>query len=133
MPELSVAQLDEFRQLRLLTEQIESEVRAVEPDVVLFGVKASRLPNTIALSMPGISNETQVIYFDINSFAVSAGSACSSGRVELPYILMSMGYSEEVARTTIRVSLGLENTIEEVKRFVNLWKGLYLKTNALAA
>jgi cysteine desulfurase len=89
------------------------------------------LPNVANITMPNVPSETQVIYFDTNSVCVSAGSACSSGKVELPRVQMSMGYSEVESRTALRISLGVGSTMDEAKIFCDLWKDLYRNTNKL--
>ncbi len=129
--EIVASTMNNFAYVGEIRDYIEEEIIKIAPEVTVFGKNAPRLPNTSSISMPGISNETQVIYFDINGIAVSSGSACSSGRVDLPYVQMAMGYSEEVARTSLRISLGINNTIVEAKEFIVLWKQLYLKSNEL--
>jgi cysteine desulfurase len=125
--EVATANLNEFAKLRFLSDYIEAEIAAISPHTVIFGKNAQRLPNTSSLTMPGVNNETQVIHFDINGFSLSAGSACSSGRIDLPYVQMAMGYEEEEARTAIRISLGMDNNKEQADRFILLWKELFFK------
>ena len=79
--------------------------------------------------MPGVSAETQLIFFDLNGISLSAGSACSSGKIEIARIQLSMGYSQEIANNSIRVSLGPNNTIKDLNTFIDLWKKLYLQNN----
>ena len=62
---------------------------------------------------------------DLAGFAVSAGSACSSGKVKASRVLRAMGYDDDVASSAIRVSLGLENTEEEVQQFAEVWLAAY--------
>ena len=70
---------------------------------------------------------------DLAGFAVSAGSACSSGKVKASTVLRAMGYDETEASSAIRVSLGLETTEEDVLRFVDAWAAKYGKHEARAA
>lgn len=103
-------------------------IHSLPSDAVIFGANSPRLPNTISIALPGVASETQVIHFDTNSIAISAGSACSSGKVDLPYVQMSMGYEEAIARSVIRVSFGVDNTLEDAKTFFNVWETLYKNT-----
>ena len=127
----SEAVLDSYKQayeIEAIRNHIERVITEYSPRSIVFGKESKRLPNTLSITMPDVLNETQVIHFDTNGIAVSAGAACSSGRVDLPYVQMSMGYEASIARTAIRVSLGLSNTIEEVDKFLKLWKALYNKS-----
>ena len=71
--------------------------------------------------MPGVSSETQVISFDLAGIEVSAGSACSAGRVEPPYVLTEMGVSVKEALCAVRVSLGWGTTEGDIQSFVAEW------------
>jgi cysteine desulfurase len=90
------------------------------------------LPNTALISMPGKLAETLVIKFDLAGFAVSAGAACSSGKVGASHVLEAMGLPGEVARGAVRVSLGRDTSAEDVERFVAAWSAV-MGTAALAA
>jgi cysteine desulfurase len=109
--------------VRPIRDYIEEQL---EKDAIFFGRDAkSRLPNTISLAMPGVRSEVQVVYFDSQGIAVSAGSACSAGRVDYPHVLMAIGSNYNDAISAIRVSLGIENTIDEAKVFIEYWHKLY--------
>lgn len=129
--ELAHSTLADYAELALLRDYIQDQIKAISPHSIVFSEGAARLPNTLSISMPDVPSETQVIHFDINGFAVSAGSACSSGKVDLPYIQMAMGYDEAVARTAIRVSLGSSNTMNEAKLFVKVWHDLFTNSQKL--
>jgi cysteine desulfurase len=92
-----------------------------------------RLCNTSLLWMPGVSASTQVMHFDISGFAISAGSACSSGKVKQSHVLTAMGYSADVAGETIRVSLGWETTAAQVQAFADCWQAAYARLARKAA
>jgi cysteine desulfurase len=111
----------QYKQITKLRDYLERELISASNEVIVFGSMADRLPNTSSLSMPNVSAETQLIYFDLNGISLSAGSACSSGRIDIPKIHMSMGVSEEVAKTAIRISLGPDNNLQEVNEFISLW------------
>jgi cysteine desulfurase len=91
----------------------------------VHGAAAPRLPNTSCIGMPGVAAETQVIGFDLAGIAVSAGSACSSGKVTPSHVLAAMGLDAAAAGAAIRVSLGSETTAADIDRFVETWATLY--------
>ena len=75
--------------------------------------------------MPGVGSETQVMAFDLAGIAVSAGSACSSGKLRRSAVLEAMGVPEEEAGSAIRVSLGPSTTGAEIERFFEAWLSLH--------
>ena len=83
--------------------------------------------------MPGVSSETQVMAMDLAGIAISAGSACSAGKVEPPYVLTAMGVPDDVAVTAVRVSLGWRTRSEDIDRFIAAWRELYERAGARAA
>ncbi len=118
----------EFAKLEDLRNFIELEIRNICSNAKFPGSKAKRLVNTSNIIMPNLSNQTQVIAFDIAGIAVSAGSACSSGVTDVSHVLTAMGYSKKEASCAIRVSLGLENDMNEAKEFINQWGKLFLSS-----
>ncbi|PWK62465.1 cysteine desulfurase family protein [Roseicyclus mahoneyensis] len=90
-------------------------------DTIFVGKDGARLPNTSLMITPGWKGETQVMQMDLAGFAVSAGSACSSGKVKASSVLRAMGYSETEASCALRVSLGPETTEAEVLSFAEAW------------
>jgi cysteine desulfurase len=78
------------------------------------GTPDNRLPNTTNIRFDGIEGEAIVIALDLRGYAVSSGSACSSGAVEPSHVLLAMGLTPEDARSSVRFSLGPENTESEV-------------------
>ena len=93
----------------------------------IFGSAAPRLPNTTCISMPGVKAETQVIALDLAGVCVSAGAACSSGKVQRSTVLSAMGVEEAVAATAIRISLGWNSRAEEIERLIAAWRDLYIR------
>ena len=83
--------------------------------------------------MPGVGNQTQLIDLDLAGIAVSAGSACSSGKVGPSHVLAAMGVEDSEAQTAIRVSLGWASTASDVDRFVAAWRRLYERTRTRTA
>lgn len=85
---------------------------------------APRLPNCFSVALPGKPAETQVIALDLAGFAVSAGSACSSGKVKRSAVLSAMGYPDAIAGSTLRVSFGPSTTAEQLTQFCAAWRRL---------
>ncbi len=98
----------------------------------VMGAGAPRLPNTSCLTMPGISSETQIMALDLDGIAVSAGAACSSGKVGPSHVLAAMGVAPDLAATAIRVSLGRTTTEADVARFISAWSALYQRKHGAA-
>jgi len=96
---------------------------------VSFGSGAARLANTACIAMPGVPAETQVMAFDLAGFCVSAGAACSSGKVQASPVLTAMGVSGGLAASAIRVSIGPGTTEEQVDAFAERWKHLFERKN----
>ena len=101
-----------------LRDAAEARLRRLVQDVVVFGEKAARLPNTLAFAIPGIRAETALIRFDLEGVAVSSGSACSSGKVRRSHVLAAMGVDPALAEGAIRVSFGWNSTEEDVDRLM---------------
>ncbi|SIT79345.1 cysteine desulfurase [Yoonia rosea] len=100
---------------------LERAIEASEKSTIFVGKGSQRLPNTSCFASPGWKGETQVMAMDLAGFAVSAGSACSSGKVKTSRVLQALGLNDEVASSAIRVSLGIETTEDEVLRFAQAW------------
>jgi cysteine desulfurase len=92
-------------------------------DAVVAGRSAPRLPNTTSLVLPGVAAETQVIALDLAGVQVSAGSACSSGKVRASHVLAAMGLGEQ-AGCAIRVSLPWDAAPEAAERFLAAWSAM---------
>ena len=120
--EAALQELDAIARLACLRDLLESELKRMTPAAVIAGDTAPRLWNTTSLALPGKLAETLVIRLDLEGVAVSAGSACSSGKVGASHVLEAMGLSREIAAGTIRISLGPQTTREDIGRFLAAWK-----------
>jgi cysteine desulfurase len=100
---------------------------------IFVGKEKQRLPNTSCILTEGWKGETQVMQMDLAGFAISAGSACSSGKVKSSSVLKAMGYDDLQASCAIRVSLGLETKRDDVLRFADAWRAKYDKHQQRAA
>jgi cysteine desulfurase len=98
-----------------MRDELERSILEIAPDAVIHGRNAARLPNTTYFSVPGMKAETAQIAFDLAGISVSAGSACSSGKVGQSHVLKAMGVRDDVG--ALRVSLGAATTREELGRF----------------
>ena len=114
--------LEHMQKLRVWLDEMEAQMQEVGG--IIFGKDASRLPNTVCVAMPRVGNEIQLIDFDLNGYAVSAGSACSSGRIEKSHVLLAMGVSTELASCAIRISVGWNTMQDEIKKFTQSWMKL---------
>ena len=113
---------------------LEDTLASAADKTIFFGQETSRLPNTSCFAVPGWKGETQVMQMDLAGFAVSAGSACSSGKVnKASRVLMAMGFDEETASSAIRVSVGPTTTEAEVMAFADAWIAAYRRRAARAA
>jgi cysteine desulfurase len=121
---------DEVAELRNI---LELQLSAVAKETISVGNGSPRLPNTLCLVAPGWRGETQVMAMDLAGFAVSAGSACSSGKVRTSRVLTAMGFDPALAGQAIRVSIGPGVTKDDVLRFGDVWTAAYAKARARAA
>jgi cysteine desulfurase len=108
-----------------LRQTLEAGLRAIAPDVIIFGAQAERLPNTTLFTVPGMKAETAIIAFDLDGVAVSSGAACSSGKVTPSHVLAAMGVPAPLARGAVRISLGWTTTESDVERFLAAWRKLF--------
>ncbi len=106
-----------------LRDRLEQGILARVPAAHVNGAGAERLPNTSNIRFDGIEGEAMVISLDLRGFAVSSGSACSSGAVEPSHVLLAMGLSPEDARSSVRFSLGPGNTAEQVDGLIEAVAG----------
>ncbi|WP_299421066.1 cysteine desulfurase family protein [uncultured Shimia sp.] len=104
-----------------LRDMLEERLSADAPKAIIVGKGTKRLPNTTAVAVPGWKGETQVMQMDLAGFAISAGSACSSGKVRASKVLTAMGYDEMTAASAIRVSLGPQTSEQDVMGFADKW------------
>lgn len=109
---------------------LDSALSASKINTISVGKEAERLPNTLCLIAPGWKGETQVMAMDLAGFAVSAGSACSSGKVRSSRVLQAMGFDEALAGQAIRVSIGPGVTREQVLRFADAWTAAYARARS---
>jgi cysteine desulfurase len=122
--ELAVADLAEMGAVAKLRDGLEDGLRAIAQDAVVFSSAVPRLPNTSCFAVAGAKAETLVIGLDLAGIAVSAGSACSSGKVEASHVLAAMGVDPELAQGAIRVSLGTGSENTDIHSFLLAFEDL---------
>jgi cysteine desulfurase len=117
--ELAVKKLDaEAARLGALRDRLEAAVLERIPGTAVNGAREPRVPNTTNISFEGIEAESLLIALDLEGFAVSTGSACSSGTLEPSHVLRAMGFPPHRTQNSIRISLGARNTDAEVDAFL---------------
>jgi cysteine desulfurase len=120
----AAAELGAFERIAGLRDRLEAGALALAPQARVMGAGAERIGNTTSLALPGRRAETLVIAFDLRGVAVSAGAACSSGKVGTSSVLEAMGIAPEIARAAIRVSLGWTSSERDVEAFLAVWVDL---------
>jgi cysteine desulfurase len=121
-----------MERVRALRDRLEAGVLQRTPEALIVGREADRIANTSCIALPGKVAETLVIKLDLAGFAVSAGAACSSGKVGESRVLSAMGLSPEVAKSAIRVSIGLATTENDIAAFLAAWERIHAGTRIAA-
>ena len=116
--------LNDFANLAELRDDMEAALLAVQPQTEIFGKHADRLANTSCFALGGLNSETLVMALDLAGVAVSAGSACSSGKVSRSHVLAAMGAETHISKGVLRVSLGWQSNREDTEKLVDEWSKL---------
>jgi cysteine desulfurase len=127
--ELAKENLSKYASISNLRDKMEKMIIDICPESIIFGQNVLRLPNTSMINMPGVDVQTQLIYFDLHGISLSGGSACSSGKIQNSHVLSAMGYKKEEISGAVRVSLGVDSTLDQVEKFVSIWERLWKKSN----
>ncbi len=109
---------DRAAHLAALRDRFEAALRTQVPGAIVHCQESPRLPNTSHVAFDGVEGESLLIRLDLAGFAVSTGSACSSGSVEPSKTLLAAGISRQEALSSLRVSFGISNTMEQVDAFL---------------
>jgi cysteine desulfurase len=130
--ELASQQLTDYQSHTLsLRTQLEKGLASMNASI--FGAQSTRLSNTSFFAMDGIEGETLVVALDRKGYAVASGSACSSDSTEPSAVLLAMGVQEELARGAVRVSLGTQNSAQQVADFLQHLQQEILRLKQLSA
>lgn len=116
-----LAGMDRIRGLR---DRLENGALAASEKANAFCRTPKRLPNTTAIALPGAKAETLVIAFDLAGIAVSAGSACSSGKATHSHVLKATHAPDELVESTFRVSLGWDSSEDDIDAFLSAWSAI---------
>lgn len=125
--ELATEGLRDFAALEVWRDEIVAGIKSDAPDMVLLGEGAERLPNTISFAIPGWKRENQVMALDLAGVSISAGSACSSGKVRGSKVGGALQLSPELAEAVVRISLGWNSTRDDVDAVLSAWKQAYAR------
>ena len=117
--------------LAALRDRLEAGILDRVPGTVVNGTGA-RVPNTANISFDGVEAEALLIALDLQGIAVSTGSACSSGTLEPSHVLRAMGFRPHRAQNSIRFSLGLGNTDDDVTRAIDVMPAVVAKLRTLS-
>ena len=104
--------------MNLLTARVESGLKSIASDVVIFGEDTDRVGNVVNFAVPGLGNATAMMALDLMGLSVSSGSACSSGKVGASHVLAAMGVDKALAASALRVSFGWNSTGEDADAFL---------------
>lgn len=119
----ALAGLAGFAKLAELRDALEAGLRRVG-DVTVFGEGAPRLPNTSCFSARGVASARAMIALDLAGIAVSAGSACSSGKTKASPVLDAMGVAHDLSVGMLRISFGWPSNRGDCERFLEAWAGI---------
>ena len=112
-----------------LRDRLEAELLKIAPEAKVYGAAVPRLGNTTCISMPGVKAETQVMALDLAGVCVSAGAACSSGKVSRSAVLTAMGIEPSQAEAALRISCGWSTVSEDIDRLIAAWRDLYIRVS----
>jgi cysteine desulfurase len=121
----------EGTRLALLRDRLEDGIVAAVPGTAINGSRSSRVPNTTNISFDRVEAESLLIALDLEGIAVSTGSACSSGTLEPSHVLRAMGLPVHRTQNSLRFSLGMHSTQEEVDRVIDVLPRLVEKLRGL--
>lgn len=105
---------------RYLRDRLIKEIMTQIPASILNGSTDNRLPNNVNFSFEGVQGESILLGLDMAEISASSGSACSSGSLEPSHVLLALGQSSELARGSLRMTLGKSNTLEEIEYVLNV-------------
>ncbi|MDX2028002.1 MAG: cysteine desulfurase family protein [Alphaproteobacteria bacterium] len=124
--QLAADDLRDVPRITLWRDDLQKRLQGIAgQDVRVIGEGAPRVANTLCIAMRDVESETQVVAMDLAGVAVSAGAACSSGKVKASHVLQAMGFGKEIAGSALRISLGWNTTPGDIDRCAEAWVSLY--------
>jgi cysteine desulfurase len=119
--EAALVGLEAYEALRFARDSMEAALQKAVPLLSIHGRTAPRVAGVSCFGIEGLPSETQVMGLDLAKIAVSAGAACSSGKVKPSRVLTAMGLSDTAARSAIRVSFGWASQPEDFAALAGAW------------
>ncbi len=117
----AIDDLDHNADMLALRDHVQQRMLVLAPNAVVLGGHAPRLCNTLSIATPGFAADIQVMSMDLAGFAISSGSACSSGKVKSSAVMVAMGLSDALSFCAIRISLGQTTRRQDLDAFVDAW------------
>jgi cysteine desulfurase len=124
----ALADLEHTDRIEKLRDHVQEALQKRAPDAVIVGRDAPRLCNTLCIATPGFAADLQLMNMDLAGFAISSGSACSSGKVKASVVMLAMGLPGDLSSCAIRISLGKNTTRDELDAFANAWGEALVRT-----
>ncbi|MDH5722257.1 MAG: cysteine desulfurase [Alphaproteobacteria bacterium] len=110
--------------LRQWRDEMERRLKEISPDIIIHGENVKRCATTSFFSMPSLKAQNMLMALDVEGICISNGSACSSGTVKPSAVLKSMGYSDDIAASALRVSMGWATEKTDIDTFLEVWEKL---------
>ncbi len=129
----SLESLAQFESIAIWRDAMEASLKQQFNDIVVIGEGQPRLANTSCFALSGLRSETLVMGLDLAGVSVSAGSACSSGKVSRSHVLDAMGVSDDIANSVLRVSFGWASQADDAEKLIESWVPLARKARHMAA
>ncbi len=107
--------------LSAIRDHIENGLKAMEPELTIFGNSVDRLPNTSFFAVPDMAAQTLLMALDLEGISISTGTACSSGVSKTSRVVRAMGLEDKAPQGAIRLSLGYTNTMADAETFLKIW------------
>lgn len=117
-----------MKHLSEIRDAIEVGLKEMEPDLIIFGEGAERIPNTSFFAVPDTASQTLMMGLDLEGISVSTGTACSSGKVGASRAVTAMGLTDKAPHGCIRLSLGYTSQPEDAERFLDTWAKIRKRT-----
>lgn len=131
--ELAQRELDDKRQkLTTLRDKLIAGIQKQIPEVILNGHPSQRLPNNVNISFKYIEGESMLLNLDLAGVAASSGSACTSGSLDPSHVLLAIGLPHEIAHGSLRMTLGIYNTEEEIDYVLSVLPGIVDKLRQMS-
>ncbi len=122
----------EMEHISSLRDRLERGIQNSVDDIIINGRNSRRVPNTSSIIVKGVEGEAITLSMSVQGFAISSGSACSSGETDPSHVLLAMGIDPALARGSIRISLGIANSEEDIDSFLEVFPGVVEKLRRMS-